>query len=222
MKNKWSRVLTPELQGESVKLFQMNELKSDKEKEEELPPHDCSELQRNAYEQGREVGQAEGQAACQAKVQEEITHLLTLANHIGQVRLGELEERQRDIVEIAMAIAKKILIKELEVDREVLLRQVKQVLQLVSKRELVTIFVHPQDAQLLKPVQDRLRMECDDPANVLIESQDDIERGSCIVEQAGLLLDAQISRQLQTISEEFGLQEVGITPHESGDHTPTA
>ncbi|MGE0472575.1 MAG: FliH/SctL family protein [Nitrospirales bacterium] len=222
MKNKWSRVLTPELQGESVKLFQMHELKSDKEKAEELPPHDCSELQRQAYEQGREFGQAEGRAACQAKVQEEIAHLLTLVNHLGQVRLGGLEERRRDIMEIALAIAKKILIKELEIDKEVIVRQVQQVLQLVSKRALVTIRINPQDAQLLKPAQERLQMEFDDPSNVMIESQDDIERGSCIVEQAGLLFDAQISRQLETISEEFGLQELGTVHHESGDITPSA
>lgn len=221
MKNKWSRVLSSELQGESIKLFQMNELRSDKEKEDDLPPHDCSELQRQAYESGREAGQAEGRAACQAKVQEEITHLLNLANHVGQVRLGSLEERQRDIVEVALAIAKKIILKELEVDKEVILRQVQQVLELVSKRELVTIRVNPHDAKLLKPVQDRLRGECDEQVNLIIESHDGIERGSCIVEQAGLLFDAQISRQWHTISEEFGLQEVGITPHESGGITPT-
>lgn len=222
MKNKWSRVLSPELQGESVKLFQMNEFRSNKDKEEDLPPHDCSELQREAYEEGRKVGQAEGRAACQAKVHEEVANLLKLANHLAQVRVAGVEECQRDIVEIALAIAKKILIKELDVDKEVVLRQIQQVLQLVSKRELVTIRVNPNDAQLLKVVQDRLRAEFDDPAHVVIESQDDIERGSCIVEQGGLLFDAQLSRQWDTISEEFGLQEIGITPHESGDITPTA
>lgn len=222
MKNKWSRVLSPELQGESVKLFQMNEFRSDKDKEEDLPPHDCSELQREAYEEGRRAGQAEGRAACQAKVHEEVSNLLKLANHLAQVRLAGVEECQRDIVEIALAIAKKILIKELDVDKGVVLRQIQQVLQLISKRELVTIRVNPYDAQLLKTVQDRLRAEFDDPAHVVIESQDDIERGGCIVEQGGLLFDAQLSRQWETISEEFGLQEVGISPHESGDITPSA
>lgn len=222
MKSKWSRVLSPALQGESVKLFQMNEFRNDKDKEEDLPPHDCSELQREAYEEGRKAGQAEGRAACQDRVHEEVANLLKLADHLAQTRLAGVEECQRDIVEIALAVAKKILIKELSVDKEVVLRQVQQVLQLVSRRELVTIRVNPSDAQLLKTVQDRLRAEFADPAHVVIESQDDIERGSCLVEQGGLLFDAQLSRQWDTISEEFGLQEVGIHPHESDTNTPSA
>jgi len=221
VKNKWSRVLSPELQGESVKLFPMAELKTRREKREENPPHDCSELQRQAYERGRQAGQAEGRAACQAQVDEEIAHLLTLAHQIGHVRLAGLEEQQRDIVEIALAVARKILLKELAVDEDVVVRQVRQVLNLVAKRELVTIRVHPLDAQLLKSDEGQLRVEWKDQAKVIIESQDDIERGSCIVEQAGLLLDAQIFRQLQTISEEFGLQEVGRTPHDTGVRSPT-
>lgn len=199
----------------------MNELGNNQEHEEECPPHDCSELQQQAYEQGRQLGQAEGHAACQAKMEHEITHLLKLAHQIGQVRLSGLEERQRDIVEIALAIARKILIKELAVDHEVLVRQVRQVLRLVSKRELVTIRVHPLDAQLLEPLKEQLQGQCDHEAQVAIESQDDIERGSCIVEQAGLLFDAQISRQLQTIGEEFGLQEVGTAPHDTDNHSST-
>ena len=221
MKSKWSKVLSPELQGESVKLFMMNELRTRQEQKEEPPPHDCSDLQRQAYEQGRQAGQAEERAACQAKVDEQITHLLKVTRQIGQVRLGGLEERQRDIVEIALAIARKILIKELATDRDVLVRQGRQVLQLVSKRELVTIRVHPLDAELLVPLEEQLRTEWEEQAAVLIESRDDIERGSCIVEQAGLLLDAQISGQLDTIAEDFGLQEVGRIPHDVGERAAT-
>ncbi|HQU28395.1 MAG: hypothetical protein KC563_02845 [Nitrospira sp.] len=219
MKSKWSKVLSPELQGESVKLFAMNELRSSQEKQEKRPPHDCSDLQRQAYERGLEAGRAEERAACQAQVEEQITHLLNMAQHLGQVRVAGLEERQRDIVEIALAIARKILLKEMAVDREVVLRQVQQVLRLVSKRELVTIRVHPLDAQILKPFEPSLCSAGEHQGQVVIESQEDLERGSCVVEQAGLLLDAKISRQLQTIAEEFGLQEVGTASHDIDDHS---
>ena len=220
MKNKWSKILPPDIQGDSVKIFHMAELNRRKEEEVKAPPHDCSHLQQQAFERGREAGRTEGRSACQEQVQEEIKRALKMASHIAQVRLGGLEERERDIVEVALAIARKILLHELAVDKEVVVRQVRRVLELLPGRELVTLRVHPQDAQLLQSVQATLESEFDLIGQLRIEGRDEVDAGGCVVEQAGLLFDAQISQQLHTISEEFGLQAIGMAPH--GLRLPTS
>lgn len=222
MKSKWSKVLTPDFQGGVVRTFQMSEWTDSPEAEEEQPPHDCSALQDEAFERGRLAGREEGRAECRAQVQEEWSRALKVAHQVGQVRIGGMEERERDIMEVALAIARKVLLRELRTDPELVIRQVRQVLRLLSGKELVTIRVHPDDASCLQSVREQLNVEGGTLLNLCIEVHEEIERGGCLIEQAGLLFDAQMTRQLQTIAEEFGLQEIGNGHHGINDPAATS
>lgn len=195
-------------QDDTVKRFQMVELvhKSAKQRAEEAQPHDCRELQQAAFERGRQAGIAEGRAQCQAQVEEEIKKALRLANQIGRARVIALEEHERDIVEVALAISKKILLRECEIDKELVVRQVRQVLGLLPDKTLVTLKVHPQDFKILEPLRHTLRPEWADGDHLALEALDEVDPGGCLVEQAGLLFDARLSQQLALVASEFGLE----------------
>ena len=195
-------------QENGVKKFEMVELvpKGAKDKEEEDQAHDCSGLQRQAFELGRKQGIQEGRAQCQAKVEEERKEVIRLANHIGRARVVALEEQERDIVEVALAISRKILIREVESDKELIVRQVRQVFELLHDTKLVTLKVHPQDFEVLEPLHQVLREETMDGNHLVIETDESVERGGCLVEQAGLQLDARLTQQLVAIAMEFGLE----------------
>jgi flagellar assembly protein FliH len=195
-------------QEETVKRFQMVELvhKSAKQRAEEAKPHDCTVLQRDAFERGRQAGIAEGRAQCQAQVEEEVKKALRLANQIGRARVIALEEHERDIVEVALAITKKILIRECDLDKELVIRHVRQVLGLLPDKTLVTLKVHPRDLQILEPLQRTLRPEWADGDHLVLEASDDVDQGGCLVEQAGLLFDARLTQQLALVANEFGLE----------------
>jgi len=208
VRNKWSKVRRLMGHDESVKNFQMVELVQGGKKEpvEEVPPHDCAALQREAFERGRLQGLDEGRAECQDRVDEALKGAIRLANHIGRARVAALEDQERDIVEVALVMTRKLILKEVEVDREVVVRQVRQVLDLLHARELVTRKVHPQDLKTLEPLQERLRTEFIDGDHLVLEAYEDVERGGCLVEHAGLLFDARLSRQLEIVAGEFGVE----------------
>ena len=193
---------------DKVEKFEMLELvpKGAKDREEEDQAHDCSELQRQAFELGRKKGNQEGRAQCQAKVDEELKRAIQLANHIGRARVVALEEQERDIVEVALAISRQILLREVEVDKELVVRQVRQALGLLFNTNLVTLKVHPQDFEILEPLHQTLREECMDGDQLVIEADEGVERGGCLVEQTGLQLDARLTQQLVAIAMEFGLE----------------
>ena len=195
-------------QDDTVKRFQMVELvhKSAKQRAEEAQPNDCRELQQAAFERGRQAGIAEGRAQCQAQVEEEVKKALRLANQIGRARVIALEEHERDIVEVALAISKKILLRECENDKELVVRQVRQVLGLLPDKTLVTLKVHPQDFKILEPLQHTLRPEWADGDHLALEAFDDVDPGGYLVEQAGLLFDARLTQQLALLASEFGLE----------------
>lgn len=195
-------------QNTRVQKFQMAELvpKSSRELDEEHQAHDCSELQRHSFAKGRQKGIEEGHAQCQAKVDEELKRAIHLANQIGRARVAALEERDRDIVEVALAISHKILLREVETDKELIVRQVRQILGLLPNKNLVTLKVHPQDIHALKPLHEALRAEFLDGDHLIIEGHEAVQPGGCLVEQAGLQLDATLQQQLATVATEFGLE----------------
>lgn len=187
-----------------VQKFQMAELVPQGRRAQE--PHDCSELQRHAFEQGRQKGIEEGRAQCQAKVDEELTRAIHLANQIGRARVVALEEQERDIVEVALAISHKIILREVETDKELIVRQVRQILGLLLNASLVTLKVHPDDLEVLEPLHQALQAEFVDGDHLVIEGHEDVQPGGCLVEQAGLQLDARLHQQLETVAAEFGLE----------------
>ncbi|MEC4680648.1 MAG: FliH/SctL family protein [Nitrospirota bacterium] len=187
-----------------VQKFQMAELVPQGTRAQE--PHDCSELQRHAFEQGRQKGIEEGRAQCQAKVDEELTRAIHLANQIGRARVVALEEQERDIVEVALAISHKIILREVETDKELIVRQVRQILGLLLNASLVTLKVHPDDLEVLEPLHQALQAEFVDGDHLVIEGHEDVQPGGCLVEQAGLQLDARLHQQLETVAAEFGLE----------------
>jgi flagellar assembly protein FliH len=180
--------------------------KSVSEPAEENQPHDCAQLQHEAFEQGRKVGIEEARAECQAQVEEALKKALRLANQIGRARVAALEDHERDIVEVALAIAEKLLLREIQVDKDFVVRQVRQVLQLLPAKELVTLKVHPQDFRTLTTIHEALRAEFNIGDHLVLESYDDVDPGGCLVEQAGLLFDARLTQQLTLIASEFGLE----------------
>jgi len=195
-------------QNDSVEKFQMVELVPNgmKTQEEEDQAHDCSELQRHAFEQGRQQGREEERTQCQAKVDEELKRAIHLGNQIGRARVAALEEQDRDIVEVALAISYKIILREVETDKEFIVRQVRQILGLLLNTSLVTLKVHPQDFDVLQPLHQDLRAEFGGGDHLIIEGHDDVELGGCLVEQAGLQLDTRLQQQLETVATEFGLE----------------
>ena len=192
-------------QNTNVKKFQMTEL-IPKDQVEEAPPHDCSVLQQHAFTQGRLQGMAEGRAQCQAKVDEQLNRAIHLANQIGRARVAALEEQDRDVVEVALAICKRILLKEVDVDKELIVRQVRQILGLLLNKHLVTLKVNPEDLQVLQPLHEALRAEFLDGDHLVLEGHSDVQLGGCLVEQAGLQLDGRLDQQLEAVATEFGLE----------------
>ena len=194
-----------------VQKFEMTELvpKGRWDQNDEDPPHDCSALQKQAYEQGRRKGNEEGRAHCQAKVEEQLARAVHLANQIGRARVAALEEHDRDVVEVALTISQKILLKAVENDKELIVRQVRHVLGLLLNKHLVTLKVHPDDLLVLEPLHAALRAEFLDGDHLIIEGDQDIPPGGCLVEQAGLQLDGRLQQQLETVGSEFGVE---VTP----------
>ena len=155
---------------------------------------------------GYQAGRTEGEAAARTQAAEELRAAVGRIADIAKEMLGwrrqirnQLEE---DLVHLAVAIARRVLHRELTVDEGALLGIIHVALTKIDVRELTQIRVSAKDREI---IQGRLAL---DPLPVRIEVIGDatLPRGSLIFETARGNLDCSIEAQLQEIDR--GLADV--------------
>ncbi len=170
-----------------------------------LPPHPSGDLEiqlQSAYEQGLRDGAATAARETAARVDTAVARLARTIDDLAGTRSRALAEADRDIVQLSIAIARRILRRELTVDPESLAGIVKAAVERVPAREIRRVRVHPEDAACLDkhlraPGMTGSVEVCPDPS---------LERGSAIFETVRGELDASISTQLAEI--ERGLTDM--------------
>jgi flagellar assembly protein FliH len=161
---------------------------------------EAERLKAQAAAQGRQEGLAQGlqQGAAQAqkRVAEETRTLAEALRNAAR----EVEARQaelihlahRDLVELALAIAERIVRARIQVDPAVAARAVEQAASLAGRRHSLTVHLNPTDHQALAPA---------DTASVRTVADESVARGGCVVRTDVAEFDARIETQLQTLRE---------------------
>lgn len=110
----------------------------------------------------------------------------------------------RDVLEIALDVAQTIIKKEVEQDKEILLNTVVDILKSnVKSDERVTLKVSPEDVEFVRmSIPDMLSI-AQTEAKISVIAQDNIEKGSVIVETSSGVVDASFKTQLDVLREAF-------------------
>lgn len=153
---------------------------------------------REAYRQGLEEGRRQAAAQWDAALQRLARSLEEIAGCKPRLRL----EAEREVVELALAIARRILRRELQVDPEAVLGLVKAAMEKASQREITEVRVHPAHAPLVRAHLERIGA----PEALEVRADPALEPGAVLVETARGLIDASIETQLDEIGR--GLADV--------------
>jgi flagellar assembly protein FliH len=151
-----------------------------------------------AYQKGLREGAA---AADQVRAQLEpvLARLARTIDDLAAGRENARHEADHDIVKLAVAVARRILHRELTVDPGALLGVVKAALEKVDARELHRVLVHPDDQAGVAAALAALGS----PRRVEVAGEASLERGAVILEATRGTLDASIETQLQEIERGF-------------------
>jgi flagellar assembly protein FliH len=146
---------------------------------------------RHALEQER----AEAEAARQREHEAQMKHLHSLAtslraaaDELAARRKALIEEVQPQAVRLAIAIAGRLVMRELETDAPVALAAAREALQGISSADVVRIRLNPNDRERLA---DALRGELGGDG-VEITADGSVGRGGCVVDTRFGTIDATI------------------------------
>ena len=154
-----------------------------------------------------ERGFADGLAQAEARIRREYAE--RAATHAGRIdallssmqgQLWHLYERiERDAFRFAIAVAGKIIKREVAADDGTSVRQVQEALRRVVGVDAVRLRVHPSDEQVIRDHRPEILSGAEAVREFLVEADETVEAGSCIVECASGNVDARWTTQLRQV-----------------------
>jgi flagellar assembly protein FliH len=170
-------------------------------------------------EEAKRLGYEEGYLQSQHAVEQEYAARLEA---VEQLYLTAVEERKRYladaepmIVDLACAIARKIMQRETHIQPDWILNVVRAALEEVNDAGKIEVRVHPEDFDLIQANREGLRKEVPGQTELLVIPDRGVEAGGCVLHTSFGNIDARIDTQLEEVKK--ALQEVVV----SLDHDPT-
>jgi flagellar assembly protein FliH len=162
-------------------------------------PARIAELERRAL-QARQEGVREGEAAGHRRAAGElapaIARLVETVRDLAACRGRFRREAEQDVVTLALAIARRIVRRELTLDPTIMLGLVKAALDQVDLREVHRVRMHPQDA----PAVEQGLRDLGLPERLEVIPDPALERGAAVFETTRGEMDASTDTQLAEIS----------------------
>ncbi len=105
------------------------------------------------------------------------------------------------VLKFSIAIAEKILKREVEVDEEFILPQIREAVKRITGVEAITLRINPADEELVRNNRGTIHSTSDNIREFNIETDEKIDRGSCVIESAAGNIDARVSAQLNKLED---------------------
>ena len=151
--------------------------------------------EQTAFRKGQEQGRAAAAQEAAAQLKPVIERFAATIQELAAQRRQLRRDAETDLVKLAIAIAHRVLRRELATDPDAMLGLVKAALEKLEGREIDRVRVHPADAEAVRQHLERLRTA--GRFEVVPEAR--LERGAAVFETSRGSLDASVETQLDEI-----------------------
>lgn len=159
----------------------------------------------SAFEKGFEAGKTESakvlQEEYEKRVHEVVNTFSSIVHEFAEEAKKYNREFERSVVTLALAIAKRIVASELEIDESAVLARSREAIRKIIGVEKIKIHVNPADEEYIREHRNDLSSYADSVKEIVIEADNKVERGGCIIESELGNIDARISTQFELVEE---------------------
>jgi len=154
---------------------------------------------REAYQRGFAEGTAVGKEQAGVEVQPVLDRLAQTLAELAALRSRIRRDAEKDLLKLAIAIARRVLHREVTIDPESIEGLIKVALEKLQSRDLCKVRVHPQHAAFMKASFDRIS----NSKKIELIADASLRCGDVLFETANGTLDASIESQLSEIERGF-------------------
>lgn len=156
-------------------------------------PARLSEIERDAFAKGYEQGERSGMEAGGRRAEAMLRRMTSTLEELGTLRQQMIQQAERQMVQLALTIAKRILRREVTLDPDLTIAMARVALDRLGESSGATIRLHPEDyAIAVAGATDEWESQ-----QVTVVSDDQISRGGCRIESAFGFIEASVEAQFE-------------------------
>jgi flagellar assembly protein FliH len=165
---------------------------------EHQPNHDVhlAALEREAFAKGFAQGEQAGADQASQRGEAMLYRLMQTIEELTQVRAQMIQQTERQMVQLALAVARRVIHREVSLDPDLLVAMARVALERLGETAQVTVRLHPEDYQAAGA--ERVAQQAG--SNVTVVADAHLSRGGCRIESDMGMLDAGVDAQLQEIA----------------------
>jgi flagellar assembly protein FliH len=164
---------------------------------------DAAQVEKTAYENGFRQGEKAGREIAERKVEAMMRRYADTIQEISGLKPSFYAQAERDVVKLALEVAKKIVHREVQVDREIIQTLVKVALSHVAVKSAVRIRLHPADYSFMLEKRAASLRPGEGDRELVLVSDKAIERGGCLIETECGDIDARIEEEFREVERAF-------------------
>ena len=161
----------------------------------ELPAQQAAEQLDKLYRRGFEEGRAAAKGEYEVQVLPLAERLEEIVSSFSRLQDSIRGEKEKQLLEISLAVAKRIVHRELAVDPEAVGALVKSALDRIGAREVRRIRLHPVHREFVQSVLEKAAAG----KHIEIVADNALQPGSLLFETENGDLDASVDSQLEEI-----------------------
>lgn len=160
---------------------------------------DIEAIERLAYERGFSAGEKAGFEFGKQKAEALFSGLSNIISELGSFKEALYKGSEKEIVELSLAIAKKVIQNETEQRQELVLDCVRTALKAVVGGGEITVKVNPKDFEILQQHKAELLKHVDGIKGITIEENENLSRGGCLIDTNYGEIDATITSMMEEV-----------------------
>jgi flagellar assembly protein FliH len=152
----------------------------------------------DGYREGFAAGLARGREEGEAPSRDAVAILRKAAARLADERAAVVAGAEKDLADLAIAIAARVIRREAAVDRDLVVRVVRDALHRVTPLEEIVVRLHPADAKMVRETPTALEA-LREVRHFEIVGDRRVGRGGCLVEAGAGAIDARLETALEEI-----------------------
>ena len=150
-----------------------------------------AELERDAFMKGYAQGERAGAEAAAKRGDATLRRLAQTVEELAGLRTELVQKTERQVVELALAIAGRVLRREVSLDRELLVTMARIALERLGENTSATIRLNPDDYAFIGA-----KLQVGDSSLVRVVADPLVNSGGCLVQSDFGLINVVVNRQM--------------------------
>ncbi len=178
----------------------------------------CTLLEQEAYDKGFATGEKDGIKAGEKKMQALAADLSAVIQSLAGLRQDLVEQYEPELLDLVLAICRKIIYCEISLDSRVIRETVGQILEDAPAGQLITLRLNPKDMEAVENLIASADVSATDMNQVSLVSDTSVSRGGCRLKTPHGDMDATIETRLKNVYEALTRAGAGESVETSSTH----